>query len=187
MSGGQEPGRAMKLLLGGAAGFSVISALPLVAERLGVQFLPDPQVHAHWGVALIALALLMALGVALLLRMVPTRGLTFRTLRVIAPLIYVLIFYMGLTTAVPMVWTTVVGSPAIKVVTVAHPAGTPTSRCRPAVQLADMPLLFDRLCNVPPTFLMSLVPGDKVMLIGRGSRLGVFYDEVRLLPRGTEL
>ena len=168
-------------------GFSVVSALPFVVERAGFQFLPDPVIHDAWRGWMTGGAGCLAAGVYAVLRVAPAQGRVFGMLRLMAPLVYASMFYVGLTTAVPMVWTALAGQRAAMVVTVAHPTATPTSRCRPAVQLADLPVLFDRLCNVPPTLLMTLNPGDKVLLMGRRSRLGVFYDAARLLPRGEDI
>ena len=186
MSASPQPHRLLQFALGATAAFSVVSALPFLAERLGVRFLPDPQVFSGWGTVLAALAVGLALGVLALLLAAPARGIVFRALRLVAPLVYAGLFYVGLTTAVPMVWTTVAGKPSVMVVTVAFPRGTPTSRCRPAVQLDSLPVLFDRLCGVPVDLVMTLNPGDKVMLFGKRSRLGMFYSGARLLPRGED-
>ena len=177
----------LHVALGATAAFSVVSALPFLAERMGVRFLPDPVMHGGWHGLLGVLAVAMALGVFALLLAAPARGRVFRALRLVAPLVYAALFYAGLTTAVPMVWTTVMGQPSVMVVTVSFPRGTPTSRCRPAVQLDSLPVLFDRLCGVPVDLVMTLNPGDKVMLFGKRSRLGMFYTQARLLPRGEDV
>ncbi|WP_326295883.1 hypothetical protein [Mesobacterium hydrothermale] len=184
---GEKWERAARAVLLGAAVFSMLSMVPFLVERFGVSFLPDPVIFAATNTLHSVLAVGMATALFVALFIHPPKGRFFGVLRLTAPAIYAVIFYVGLTSAVPMVWTTVAGAPTVKVVTVSSPEGMPTARCRPAVQLRDLPFLFNRLCNVPPALLMTLSPGDKVMLIGRGTRLGVFYEEALLLPRGEDV
>lgn len=178
---------ALNLVLGLTAGFTVVSGIPFLAERAGVQFLPDPDMFRVWRDWLLTGAYGLAGLVFILLMAAPERGRLFGVLRLVAPLVYVVIFYIGLSTAVPMIWTTLAGHRAAMVVTVADPQGAPTARCKPAVQLHSMPMLFDRLCNIPPEMITTLTRGDKVLLIGKRSRLGVIYQEARLLPQGWDV
>lgn len=177
----------VQLVLSVAAAFAIVTLVPVFTGRMGVMFVPDPIITAAWHPWLIGLAITLGLIVFVALMVTPPRGGLFQVLRIVAPSIYVGIFYVGLTTSLPLVWTTFTGQPSVKVVTVAHPTGVPTSRCFPAVQLQSLPIMSDRLCNVPPRMAMKMLPGDKVLLLGHGSSLGMFYQEARLLPSGTEL
>lgn len=47
--------------------------------------------------------------------------------------------------------------------------------CRPAIKLANMPLMIDELCDSPKKLRMMLSPGDIVYAVGNGSSLGVYY------------
>lgn len=182
-----RPHLALSIVLALTTGFTVVSGMPFLAERAGIQFLPDPDIFRAWRDWLLAGAYGLAGLVFVFLMAAPERGRLFGVLRLVAPVVYVVIFYIGLSTALPMIWTTLAGHPSAMVVTVADPQGTPTSRCKPAVQLHSMPILFDRLCNIPPEMMMTLTRGDKVLLIGKRSRLGVIYHDARLLPQGWDV
>ncbi len=181
------PPRLVRLGLLVTSCISVFSAGPFLVDRIGYRFLSDPDVFHSMGTLPVLVAAAMALIVFVLLMACPVTGPIQGALRYVAPVFYALIFYVGLTAAVPMAWTGLMGKRAAMVVTVEHPSATPTSACRTAVSLDSMPWIFDRLCDVPGPLASILVPGDKVVLMGRRSSLGVFYDHARLLPPGKDI
>jgi len=193
MDGNLQKGRTRRWLtaqraergLAVTTGLTVLCAAPFVTERLGLHFLADDRLFTALGWAPQIVAGALALAVFALLMAMPSRGRLHGVLRWVSPVFYVMIFYVGLTMALPMGWTWAMGHPAAMVVTVAGPARPDTPSCPGAVPLAGMPPLFDRLCGLPTGMAVLLVPGDKVVLVGRRSRLGVFYTDARLLRIGT--
>lgn len=57
--------------------------------------------------------------------------------------------------------------------------GYGTKRCRSPVELQGLPFYFDRVCGVPNDFRQSLTPGRLIVVIGRGTSLGVYAESLR--------
>jgi hypothetical protein len=65
------------------------------------------------------------------------------------------------------------------IVIVSDPTIFRDRKCRPAIEIADMAFSLDKLCGTPEELQVLLSPGDTVFAVGKGSRIGVFYDSFR--------
>lgn len=52
-------------------------------------------------------------------------------------------------------------------------------RCHSPLELQGLPWLFDRICGVPNDYRHGLAPGRRVVVIGRGTSLGLFAESLR--------
>ena len=92
-------------------------------------------------------------------------------------------FFIGLsvvTYSVPMVIAMVAGQETEMQFSVVSADGFGSKGCYSTVQL-ETPALLDKLCDVSDSFRKTLDPGDKILLIGRGTTLGLFPANARKL------
>ncbi len=52
-------------------------------------------------------------------------------------------------------------------------------RCRSPVEFQGLPFFSDRICGVSNDFRQSLTPGGRILVIGRGTSLGVYAESLR--------
>lgn len=88
--------------------------------------------------------------------------------------------YTFLAVSVPMVHAAALGGDARLPFVVEDPDDFGSRHCRPALELQDMPFMFNQLCGPPPVLVSALSPGDTVYAVGRGTELGVFYNAFSL-------
>ncbi len=81
--------------------------------------------------------------------------------------------------AVPMILALIVGHQVELPFTVARADGYGTKHCHSLVELQGLPLLFDRVCGVSIAFKQGLAPRTRIVVIGRGTSLGVYAKSLR--------
>ncbi len=81
--------------------------------------------------------------------------------------------------AVPMILATIVGHHVELPFTVVRADHYGDRRCRSPVEFQGLPFLFDRICRVSNDFRQSLTPGVRILVIGRGTSLGVYAESLR--------
>lgn len=60
--------------------------------------------------------------------------------------------------------------------------------CRAPVHLEDMPFLVARVCNVPESIRSTISPGNRIVVRGWGTRLGVYARDLSVTaPNGSRL
>lgn len=82
--------------------------------------------------------------------------------------------------AVPMILALIVGHQVELPFTVERADGNRTKRCSSPVELQGLPFFFDRVCRVPDDFRQRLNPGSRMVVIGRGTSLGVYPYSLRV-------
>jgi hypothetical protein len=93
-------------------------------------------------------------------------------------------FFLGrnvVVIAVPMIIALVAGHQVELPFTVAHADHSGGRGCHSPIDLQEMPFFWDRLCDVPDTFRHALSPGKHIAVIGLGSSLGVFAEDLHRL------
>jgi hypothetical protein len=81
--------------------------------------------------------------------------------------------------AVPMVLAMIVGHHVELPFTVVRADHYGDRRCRSPVEFQGLPFFFDRICGVPNDFRLGLTPGGRILVIGRGTSLGVYAERLR--------
>jgi hypothetical protein len=80
--------------------------------------------------------------------------------------------------ALPMALAMVAGHQVELSFTVAHADRWGDSKCRTPVELEGLPFLFDTVCRVRDDVRMSLLPGKRAVVTGRGTSLGLFAESL---------
>lgn len=52
-------------------------------------------------------------------------------------------------------------------------------RCSSPIDLQGLPFIFESICGVPDTFRQGLAAGSRIVVIGRGTNIGVFAERLR--------
>jgi hypothetical protein len=123
-----------------------------------------------------------ALVAWLVLKALPTAsasGMKKIAIVVSAPFLGYLLGKNAAVIAVPMILALIVGHQVELPFTVVRADGNRTKGCSSPVELQGLPLLFDRVCGIPNEFRQSLTPGGRILVIGRGTSLGVYAESLR--------
>jgi hypothetical protein len=81
--------------------------------------------------------------------------------------------------APPMIVAIVAGDHVETSLTVARANASGSSHCRSPVQLHGLPFLFNKVCLVSGEVRKTLSPGSEVKIIGHGTDLGLFVQDIR--------
>ncbi|WVT75317.1 hypothetical protein QM996_09635 [Sinorhizobium chiapasense] len=174
------PGRA--LFLRAVLLFSA-AALPIFARIFGHQFLPSIEWAARTNIPGIATGLIF--GVTFLWiacrsnYRVQGSALKRAVAFVGSPLIGYVVGSSLVVLAGPMVLASIAGHQVELLFTVEDVPRHGYGGCRSVIELHDLPMLFNSLCSVPDDFRRGLEPGDRILLIGRGTSLGLYVERLR--------
>lgn len=97
---------------------------------------------------------------------------------IFGPLIVGMLGYFLIMGTVPMAQALVAGETVSLRYTVADATRWSDRKCRPKVVLKFMPMFFDEVCFVPEELREKMRPGGPIVLIGRGTKNGVFYRRI---------
>lgn len=78
----------------------------------------------------------------------------------------------------PMILALIAGAPIELSYTVERATGRGSRHCRLPVELQHLPLFLDNICGVSDDVRKTLTPGTHVVVIGRGTRYGVYVDRI---------
>ena len=98
---------------------------------------------------------------------------------IFAPLFGYLLGNTVVVVSVPMMLALIPGHQIELIFTVESGDRGGSRKCRSPLELQELPLLFDEICGVPEDFRQGLVPGQKIVLIGRGTDFGIFVQRLR--------
>ena len=100
-------------------------------------------------------------------------------LLIFAPFFFGMLGKDAVTVGVPLVHAAVAGHPSELPFVVEKAEGFSDRKCPNEIELADMPLVHDKLCGFPESFRETLSPGQTVLVSGRGTAWGIFVDRAR--------
>lgn len=98
---------------------------------------------------------------------------------VISTLAGYLIGSHAVVTACPMILALVAGHPVQLAFTLADADPQHPSRCGSAIELRDVPPIFNGLCGASRDLGKGLRPGGRILVSGRGTGWGLFVERVR--------
>jgi len=80
--------------------------------------------------------------------------------------------------AVPMIFAIFFGYQT-ELVFMVSSIGEGGRRCSNPINVDGLPVFFDSICNFPQSVTRDIKPGDRIMVGGRGTSLGVFASRIR--------
>ncbi|AVA20697.1 hypothetical protein [Rhizobium sp. NXC24] len=92
-------------------------------------------------------------------------------------------YFLGSAPAVlggPMVAAIFAGHDVELPFVVAEAHGNGHRGCRLPIKLRDLPFFYDKLCSVPDDLRQPLKPGMRIIVEGRGTRLGLYASSFRI-------
>lgn len=81
--------------------------------------------------------------------------------------------------AVPMILAMIVGHQVELPFTVERASDYGSRRCRSPVVFQGLPFVFNKVCGISDDFRQRVTPGSRVVVIGRGTSLGVYAESLR--------
>jgi hypothetical protein len=160
-----------------------LGALPVLAKMVGYQFLPSADWVATTTIPGIFGGVAFAAGMLWLTCKSKYRIRGSEIKKAAALLGWPFIgYFFGNNTVVfagPMILAIIAGHQVELPYTVVDPGRYGTSECRSPVELRDVPFLFNSLCRVPDELRRGLEPGGRIIVIGRGTSLGLYVEGLR--------
>lgn len=164
----------------------LLGSLPLLAQMLGYNFLPSTEwisaARFPGFAAGLATATFMSWAVLKVMRgpnniagseMAKKAGI------LAMPFFSYVLGKSATVIAVPMILAMFASHHVALPFTVVRADDNGDRRCRTPVEFQGLPFLFDRVCRVSNDFRQSLTPGVRILVIGRGTRLGVHAESLR--------
>ncbi|MCA3439506.1 MAG: hypothetical protein INF50_04055 [Rhodobacter sp.] len=155
----------------------LLGSLSLFALIFHYQFIPAPDWVDRISYVAWSAGLITALGFTFLLwsgrSKIPGGRIKFAFVLLCAPLFGLFLGWNAVTFGIPMVFAAVAGHETEIQFSVVRADEFGGKRCRHPVKL-EIATLFDEVCDIPDSFRETLSPGDKIVLIGRGTTMGLF-------------
>ena len=163
-------------------GLFLLGCLPAIMSGLGYPYLPsvewvEQSRPATWVFgALMAASFIVAIG----LRLWASETL-FERFKTVLLLLFCVPFgwFIGtgaVTMGAPMIGAWVVGTETQLPYVVTDTTGRGGRKCERPVELAGLPFSFDKICGLPDDFRRSFAVGDKIMVNGSGTTLGIYVE-----------
>ena len=164
----------------------LFAGLPTFSEIIQYQYFPDPNwldriSVVRWGSGIVTAAVL-----AFVIWKAKDKYAG-KPLRHAVMICFALVFGFSLgrdavTASAPMVVAILVGDQVEIPFSVVDAESWGDRKCRNPIEL-DLPLLFNKLCRYTESFRATLRPGDTLILMGRGTRFGVFATSAKKLKQ----
>ncbi len=160
-----------------------LGALPVLAKMVGYQFLPSVDWVATTTIPGIVGGVAFAVGMLWLTckSKYRIRGSEIKKAAALLGWPFIGYFFGNnmVVFAGPMILAIIAGHQVELPYTVVDPGRYGTSECRSPVELRDVPFLFNSLCRVPDELRRGLEPGGHIIVIGRGTSLGLYAEGLR--------
>ncbi len=155
----------------------LLGSLPMLALVFHDQYIPAPDwvdriSNVAWSAGLIT-ALVFAFFAWIGRANIPGGRIKFAFTLLCAPLFGLFLGWSAVMFGIPMVVAMVAGHETEMQFSVVRADGFGGRRCRNPIKV-EIPLLFDEVCDFPDSFRETLGPGDKIVLTGRGTTMGLF-------------
>lgn len=180
-----EPNIYVRRLVQVALTAVAIGAFPILARIVGIQFLPSKEwVARTWMASVIVGLVVTAVFTLAFLRMrkrtdPDQRSASQLLVILLGPFLAGAIAMDGFRVGIPFMYTIFMGQPSELRYTVKQASGWSERKCRNKIELHEMPSMYNAVCGFAEDFRNTLRPGVDVVLIGRGTSLGVFVDRAR--------
>lgn len=102
---------------------------------------------------------------------------------VMVPIAFAIFGHMFVTTTIPLYGALLWGDETSMTFAVESFDDTGNKSCKTSIRLAGTSTLDDTLCNPPSSIRQQLTGGAEIIVSGRGTRLGLFAEHVRLAER----
>ncbi len=170
-----------RILLGS---WFALGVLPVFPSMIGFRFVPT----AEWILKTYYLGVGAGLISAALLLWLALKGIHTVSASTFKKAVSVLAapflgYFFGKNVVViagPMILALIAGYQIELPFNVAHADLHRSKGCRSPIELQGLPSFFDRVCGAPNDFRRLLKPGDRILVIGRGTRLGVFPETLAI-------
>ncbi len=161
----------------------LLGMLPVFAKMFGYDFLPSTGWASKSTIPGLAAGLISAASVLWAFLKIAHKIPGSRAKRAGSVLFStVLAWFLGKTAAVivvPMMLALIAGHQVELTFIVDRADRDGSRRCRSPLELKGLPWPFDEICRVPNDFRQDLAPGGRVVVVGRGTSLGVFAKSLR--------
>lgn len=165
--------------------WSILGAIPLLLKAFGFHFLPSQdwvaliRIPAVFSGAVFAVLFVVMVIYGLRLNS-PAMGHAKKFLVVsFTPLMGFFIGSSAFTLGGPMVGAIIAGTQVGLPFTVVEFERSVDRKCQNPITLSGLPFMFDDLCGFPEKFGSTLDIGGKVLVVGKGTRIGIFPTSAR--------
>lgn len=155
----------------------LLGCLPIFAAMFGINFLPSTEWISTSSFPGLAAGLPSTAFLAWAVLKGPPK---MKTANVLATLLFG--YFLGKNAAVlavPMIHAMIAGHHVELPFTVVGADQYGDRRCRSPIEFQGLPFFFDRVCGFANDFRQGLTPGSRIVVIGRGTSLGVFAESLR--------
>jgi hypothetical protein len=174
----KPPSKPVRILLGV---WLLLCMLPGFATMFGFNFVASPEWISTSSIpglaAGLSTAALMSWAV---LREAPTSGSNIIFGVLFSPLFSYFLGKSAVVIAVPVILAVVGGHHVELAFTVEQADGNHKKLCTSPVEIQGLPFFFDMVCNVADDFRQRLQPGSRIIVLGRGTSLGIFAESLRV-------
>lgn len=150
------------------------------------QFLPSAAyVESVKYFALLTAAVCAVLGITLAIYLPfnlwrRVTGLGYLLNIVLVPIAFAVFGHMFVTTTIPLYVALLWGEETSMTFAVESLEHEERKSCKTSARLAGIPTLAYELCDLPPDAQQQLTPGTEIIMIGRGTHMGLFVESARL-------
>ncbi|MBD9373207.1 hypothetical protein IB238_11320 [Rhizobium sp. ARZ01] len=161
----------------------LLGLLPVAAPMFGFAFLPSIEWASKTNLPGIAAGLVSSVVLLLLVLLNIHRVKGGKATKAWGVLVITWLgYYIGkhvIVLAGPMILALIAGHQVELPFTVVRADDYGTRHCQDPLELQGLPFLFDRVCGVAGDFRQGLASGSRIVVIGRGTSLGVYAESLR--------
>lgn len=123
-------------------------------------------------------AFIMVKGIPFLKKEYEGKKIKLYFMWLLLPLIGYVVGRNAVIVALPLIFAIFFGYQTELSFTVSNVSGD-SIKCPNAIDVHDLPIFLSSFCNFPQSVTRDLKPGDRIMVGGRGTSLGVFASRIR--------
>ncbi|WEX86638.1 hypothetical protein PZN02_002941 [Sinorhizobium garamanticum] len=161
----------------------LLGMLPVFANMVGYNFLPSIEWTSRTNLPALAAGLVSAVLLFWVVRkgrdVTPGSPLGKAIGVFAAPFFGYVIGKNVVVIAAPMILALIAGHQVELPFTVADADRYGGRRCSSPIDLQGLPFIFESICGVPDNFRQGLAAGSRIVVIGRGTNIGVFAESLR--------
>jgi hypothetical protein len=169
-----------------AAALSLVGWMPIMLRAEGWAFLPSVNwvTQSFWpGIACAAICAIVPSVGAIRSRARDggnRKSIKYLFVLAFTPALFGTLGFYAVSAGGPMLYTWAVGKPTEVPYAIERTGRSEDWKCRNSILLQDLPPLTSKLCGFSEEFIASLLPGQTILVSGKGSPFGVFAASARL-------